>query len=294
MPAAPIVLQRERTPQGLNTPTRVVTRQTVERMCQHIQDAQHDPLVRQTAFRICGEALLGKDRRDYTRAMSRPDQLTALWLWVKTHVKFVHDEVLIRRLLNESDHFELLISPPVLLRMRQPQGDCDDFTMLLLSFAMCCGFPARIITLACDRKRPGEYSHVYGAAQLSDSGLWCPLDASHGQRPGWEVPARDVQRRTEWDMNGQVVFDQTYGLKIPSRQSAVWDPRGLSGFAALENMPTIDTGLPVIGSIDLKNPLEWVTFGGALASLLFIKGPGKFAGAAGFLGARYMLSKVSL
>jgi hypothetical protein len=55
----------------------------------------------------------------------------------------------------------------------------------------------------------------------------------------------------------------------------------------------IQTGLPIIGTIDLQNPLEWLTLGGAAASVLLAKsGTSKIVGAAGFIAARYMLEQV--
>ena len=139
MAAQPIVLDRQPTPQGTRTPTGVVTEQTVRKMCEHIRAAQSDPIVRNVAA--------GSTQNRKTAA----DKLSALWLWVKAHVKFVHDDTLIRQLFNEADHFELLISPPVLVRMDRPRGDCDDFTMLILALASIAGFDCGIVTLACDQ-----------------------------------------------------------------------------------------------------------------------------------------------
>jgi hypothetical protein len=272
--AQPIVLQRDQTPQGVRTPTEIVTRQTVQKMCEHIRNAPADPLVKRLAAHLSA------------RATTPAEYLIACWTWTKHNVKFVHDDTLIRQLLNECDHFELLISPPVLLRMNRPQGDCDDFTMLLCALALARGFDVRIVTLACDRNRPGEYSHVFGAARLPDSGLWCAMDASHGTKLGWQVPPFDVQRRTEWDMNGQPVSDQTFDIPMGGSSQGL---HGLSG------LPVFDTGLPVIGTVDLSRPLDWLTLGGALASLaLMSETTGKIAGAAGFLGVRYMFSKAGL
>jgi transglutaminase superfamily protein len=202
------------------------------------------------------------------------------WMWVKEHIKFESDEQQTRRLLNEGDNFELLVSPPVLIRNSPATGDCDDFTMLVLSLASAQGFPVRIVTLECDRRRPGEYSHVYGAAQLPN-GMWCPLDASHGEYPGWEVPARDVRRRTEFNLDGETVLDKRFDTQPAAAASS-----GMGAIAPFE--------VPLLGTVDLSKPLEWGLLGGAVASLLLPRETSsKIAGAAGFLGLRYILQQVN-
>lgn len=188
MHSVPIVASREHV--GLSAPSPVVTERTVRKMGEHIQNALYDPLIQRIATSSCRQA----------------DPLSALWQWVKHAVRFRQDDSLILELFNERDHFELLISPSVLIRMKKPQGDCDDFTMLILALALCAGYRVRIVTVECDRARPQEYSHVYGEA-LTDRG-WMPLDASHGTYPGWEVPARDIFRKTSWTLDGYVAHDE--------------------------------------------------------------------------------------
>ena len=292
MASQPVVLQRDRTPQGLATPTRAVTKQTVDKMCEHIRNAQSDPMLQAVAQRV-------------TATAQTPQQkLSAVWLWVKHHIKFLHDDVLTRVLFNEGDHFELLISPPVMLRMKAPSGDCDDFTMLACALACALGFDWGIVTVACDRKRPGEYSHVYGCAWVPD-GTMFPLDCSHARAPGSEIPAQDIQRKTIWNSQGRVVSDE------PGAPLAVSGARGSArhgldqlgtrsgmgavppGLPVIAGAPEIATGLPIIGTLDFQNPLEWLTIGGAAASLLLAKSAAsKIAGAVGFLGVRYVLMEM--
>jgi transglutaminase-like putative cysteine protease len=164
-------------------------------MCEHIRAAVADPLVVKVANDCAAIA-----------AREGCDVLLTIWYWVKSHVTFTQDETLTRQLLNEADHWELLISPPVLLRMPRMEGDCDDFTMLICALAQALTIPCRIVTIACDRKRPGEYSHVFPIA--AGAARWIPLDASHGSYPGWKVPRRDVTRSTEWNMQAERVADE--------------------------------------------------------------------------------------
>lgn len=174
------------------------TAQTVRKMCEHIRAAVHDPVVIQAARRAAAAA--GAD--------SSPARLAvAVFMAVKHTVRFVHDDVLIRALLNESNQLELLISPPVLLRMRQPAGDCDDFVMLCCAMLAVLGIPARIITICSDPGDPRRFSHVYCEALCQDENLWLNIDAANGDYPGWEVPPGRRYRRVTWDLAGNVVAD---------------------------------------------------------------------------------------
>jgi hypothetical protein len=185
--SVPVVASREHA--GLGTPSPRVTAMTVRTMGRHITDALSDPIINQVASTACEQA----------------SPVFSLWWWVKQAVKFKQDDALILKLFGERDHYELLISPPVLLRMPVPQGDCDDFTMLLSALLICAGYRVRIVTIECDPRRPGEYSHVY--AETLANGRWVPMDASHGKFPGWEVPAQDIRRKTSWSLDGHVVED---------------------------------------------------------------------------------------
>lgn len=56
-------------------------------------------------------------------------------------------------------------------------------------------------------------------------------------------------------------------------------------------MPSFDTHLPVIGKVDLNNPVEWMWFGALGADLLFVQGISKWVIAAGILAARYEIGR---
>jgi Transglutaminase-like superfamily len=166
-------------------------------MGNHIRAAQSDPLLGLALRHAVG---------------SSPDTLASIWWWIKHRVKFVHHDVQICQVIGQCQgglEYQLLVTPPVLLRMSKPAGDCATFTMLALAMAMAAGCRVRIATLACDRQRPGDYSHVYGAVML-DSGEWCPFDVSHGKYPGWEVPQYDQQRKTIWDLDANVISDEWF------------------------------------------------------------------------------------
>ena len=79
-------------------------------------------------------------------------------------------------------------------------GDCDDFTMYLAGILECYGIPTEFCTVAADQRAPRNYSHVYLVAYPTDDRgirIRVPLDASHGEYPGWET-ANTFGRRTQW------------------------------------------------------------------------------------------------
>lgn len=114
--------------------------------------------------------------------------IRAIWYWVKGTVKFVPDESVVAETFGIPLHLveqELLITPDRLLTMRQPRGDCDDFSMLIATMLECVGIPADLVAIKADTEQQWRYSHVYVRAILRD-GSRLPLDASHGPMPGWE------------------------------------------------------------------------------------------------------------
>jgi hypothetical protein len=168
-------------------------------MARYIRQSIDDPVIQAIAGDIREQA-----------AKTKEPELACAWWWVKYHVHFVHHDKQICQMTGEcnTSNYQMLVEPRALVRLRSMEGDCAVFTMLIDTLACALGYPVRIATIEADRRRPGEYSHVYGEAFLAGPQLWCPLDASHGTGPGWEVPARDIARKTEWDLDGNILADQ--------------------------------------------------------------------------------------
>jgi hypothetical protein len=53
------------------------------------------------------------------------------------------------------------------------------------------------------------------------------------------------------------------------------------------------TGVPFIGTVDLKSPIEWIWIGALAADLIMVKGLSKWIIAAGIVVARYEVQKRS-
>jgi hypothetical protein len=91
--------------------------------------------------------------------------------------------------------------------MDRPEGDCAIFTECVCSFLRVLGVPYEVVTVAVNPNEPDIFSHVFAYAVLED-GTRLPLDASHGDYPGWQVPGSHVSRRQVWDENGRKVSDK--------------------------------------------------------------------------------------
>lgn len=259
------------------------TAQTIGIMAGHVRNASRDGLVRDTAAgavqRFAG---LSGDTQDAARMIA-----SAAWWWCKTFVRFVHHEFIIRERLGESGHLQGLISPEVLVRMDRPEGDCAIFSECLAAFLTVHGIPYEFVTVAANPSEPDVYSHVYLYAVLGD-GSRLPLDASHGQYPGWQVPSAHVTRRQVWDANGNRVSDQgsrfdglhNYGLRgladITSDYNAFVNAGGFDQYAS--DIPsqydyvTADTGTPYTGSYAVapsQNSAQWASFASSLAKMGF-------------------------
>ena len=135
-------------------------------------------------------------------ATTQRDVASAIFHWVRTNVRFVEDETLLYEELGvgvQDLDKELLIVPPVLLAMPNPQGDCDDFSLLLASMLLCAGMKPYFVTVAADPEAPQRFSHIYVCVELADEGDHLCLDA--GNRlpmvpPGWE--SAKITRKAIW------------------------------------------------------------------------------------------------
>jgi hypothetical protein len=58
-----------------------------------------------------------------------------------------------------------------------------------------------------------------------------------------------------------------------------------------QNPTVFNTGIPFIGTVDLKSPVEWIWFGALAADLILIKGISKWIIAAGIVVARYEVNQ---
>lgn len=126
------------------------------------------------------------------------------WAHTKQNIKFQRDEVTGEGIAGfPSDEVIETIIRPVDMAQSIDQGgavgDCDDFSMYLACCLKSLGIPCAFATTAADSRDPQQFSHVYVVAYpMTPSGMRMrmPLDASHGEYPGWETEG--LGRFQEW------------------------------------------------------------------------------------------------
>jgi hypothetical protein len=184
------------------------TAQTVGLMAEQIRKCAQDPVVQAAARNALVKYAHGPAEMRWN--VGPHAACWATWWSIRHTLKFVSDDSLLRNIPTPNPpELELLVSPSVMVRARSPQGDCDDFTMLMCCFLEVLGVPWEIVTIAADPSDPERWSHVYAVAILED-GRRFPMDAAppDAKFPGWEVPADAILRYQAWDADGQPVERQ--------------------------------------------------------------------------------------
>jgi len=151
---------------------------------------------------------------DWTRqivagCLDQQSMCRAIWRHVKGSIRFKNDEKTgagmgVDTGIDPEDVVEVLIRPVDMMRYVREGvavGDCDDFSMYEAAMLQVCGIECKFVTVAANGVDPNQYSHVYTVAYLRPSiddldeltlnpfrkERW-PMDASHGEYCGWEVP----------------------------------------------------------------------------------------------------------
>lgn len=148
---------------------------TVALMARHAREASGSVQVKQA---LLNAGVQGNQSED--------EVLARVFSYIKSTVRFVQDEEQLEGIFQDPSDKELLITPPVLLGMLLPKGDCDDFSMLACSMLTAKGIQCDFVTVAANSNNPREFSHVYCMVRTRD-GRSIPFDASHGKSVGWET-----------------------------------------------------------------------------------------------------------
>jgi hypothetical protein len=269
------------------------TAQTIQIMCGHVKRASQDEFVR--AMARSAQAQFA--RLSGVSAADAQSIAGAAFWWCKVFIKFVHHDFIIRQRLGETGHLQGLISPEVLVRMDKPQGDCAIFSECVAAFLTVFGIPFEFVTAAVNPKEPEIFSHVYLYAVLPD-GSRLPLDASHGDYPGRQVPSVHVSRRQVWDADGNPVADRgsrfdglhNYGMRglgdvnlsgeTGSDYGVIPDYTAPTSFVSATDIASLNpsayqftdaSGLPYTGSaltVPAQNSAAWAGFANSLKGVL--------------------------
>ena len=165
----------------------VSTLETINLMGKYAKEGAKHPIV----LAATKEAL---QYLDFNSA-SNESKARAIFRWIKDHVQFKADEIVLIDEFHVYPNKELLIRPERLVTMDKPQGDCDDFSMLAASMMLAAGLPVSYVTIAADEQDQQRFSHVY-CLTYSDEGEKIAFDSSHGDKLGWESDRQF--RRVEW------------------------------------------------------------------------------------------------
>ena len=132
------------------------------------------------------------------------DLCEQVWSHAKSGIRFQRDEVTGDGVGGHSsnDVVETIIRPvemATFMDQGNAVGDCDDFSMYVACCLKALGIPCAFATTAADSRDPRQFSHVYVVAYPKSGGgmrMRMPLDASHGEYPGWETAG--LGRYQEW------------------------------------------------------------------------------------------------
>lgn len=185
-------------------------------------------LMRQLVDAALADASFVRKAVDIVRSVPAYDEfgeLEALYEWAKSNIRFTKDPLT----------KEKLYPPQELLKIRA--GDCDDISMLLGSFALALGYPARLITISANPDAPQEFSHVYVQAEAPvGSGQWVSMDAARADSQfGVDPPV--YFRKRAWSLTEDAYQDLS-GIAKARRPFGL----GSYGYVGLgdENAPPAD------------------------------------------------------
>jgi hypothetical protein len=158
--------------------------QTIELIRQLVDEGLTDPRVRRVATEIVRNAGVAP--------YSELGEVHAVFEWVRNprNIRFFKDMV----------GKEML--QPAWSVLESGAGDCDCINAIVLpSLLGAIGYATRAVTVAADDSDPGNFSHIYIEALVSESagGYWVPLDVA---RPGaaWLRTPEQYTRIKRWPL----------------------------------------------------------------------------------------------
>lgn len=159
------------------------TRDTVEEMARIAIEQAQSPII----LRVVEDLQLTN--------LSPWDQCLTIYSFVRRTLTFKEDEI---QLALDGHHpsSELLRTPEYLLTI-QPEGDCDDYSLLTATLLLAgTNLGVAFGTIKTRDDRPMDWSHIYVVAVGPGGPI--AMDCSHGPYVGWEMPDKFVRVRKYW------------------------------------------------------------------------------------------------
>ena len=164
-------------------------------------------------------------------------QVRFIWGWVKNHVRYVEDDVLLGRAGIDPYDKELLHEPALMVQQvltrGYTEGDCDDFVTLFATLVAAANDRAGLSFVTIKTADQGDiWAHVYLY-------IYCPcgkrivVDSSHGPMLGWELPnptelqewvVRGIKPKTEVERNREMLLADNSQM-------------GMAGYTGIQQLP---------------------------------------------------------
>jgi hypothetical protein len=221
----------------------LATAQTIRAMCEHIHRASKDPVVRAIAMEAETKMRMGAAG-------------SGCFWWAKHFVKQLPHSQFKALFAPFPQKRQLLVAPEVVVRAKNPAGDCSTFSMLIAAMLESLGIRWELVTVAVEPSAPWLYSHVFVRAVSAD-GIRLTLDGSHGKSPGSEVPRARQLRRQVWDENGNAISDAAVVSELgeyrPMPGLGQDDDSGgtYTDFSSLPGAEPTDTTMPYSGTTSM-------------------------------------------
>ena len=135
------------------------------------------------------------------RGVNEVETAQRIWTHVKNGIRFSRDEGVAGGISGlgagiADDVIEVIVRPLDMMgyvKKGNAVGDCDDFSMYTAALLKANGIDSTFATVAASPEDPTQFSHVYTVGYPHDENrnvVRVPMDTSHGEYCGWEVPDR--------------------------------------------------------------------------------------------------------
>ena len=158
----------------------------IERIRKFIREGREDPDVREFVMEVvnrkCGDKWCIEEK-------DHDAEVIAVFDAVRSQVRYVRDVV-------SADTYSAAKHT-----LRLQGGDCDDGAIVLGSTLGAIGYPVKLRVIWS--RGSDDWNHIYLLVAIPPEGdsKWVPLDASVNKPAGWEVPASEVVKFKDFEVD---------------------------------------------------------------------------------------------